>query len=308
MGRSSRIEYPGTWRRGGLIKARVTIYLVTLCVIGLISVGCMGPMGPSGPVEPQNIRTIRYPGDLDKGPCLKFMTYNIRVGAGTEKPFTSVRNLPSSRKKLERIALAIKSVDPDVVGLQEVRGSHQATFLAETLNLNHAYSPHGRRGLDWGLAVLSKFKILEVYSKMIYHGRDQRVGIVCTIDMNGSPVTVINVHYHLGNYEQQVKATLGLLRDTKGPVVLMGDLNRTERAYELGPIYERMIDTCEAVDTEGSRDARKAGTVSTFPNYRIDYVFVDPRSFEVRDAGLIPERHRRASDHFAYFACITLKN
>ena len=265
-------------------------------------------MAPMGPVESQNIRKTKYVRDLDEIPCLRFMTYNIRVGGGIENPFTSVRNLPSSRKKLERIARAIKSVDPDVVALQEVRGAHQATFLARTLNLNYAYSPHGRRGLDWGLAVLSKFKISKVYSKVIYYGRDQRVGVVYSIDVNGSPVTVINVHYHLGNYEQQVKATMGLLRDTKAPVVLMGDLNRTERAYDLGPIYEKMTDTCEAVDTEGSRDARKTGTILTFSSYRIDYVFVDPSSFAVRAAGLIPEEHRMASDHIAYFACVTLKN
>ena len=311
MARPSRIEYPGAWRRGALIKTREIICLVIFCVITLIPVGCAGPMGSMEPVQPmgpQNIREIEYVRDLDESPRLKFMTYNIRVGGGTENPFTSVRNLPSSRKKLERIALAIKSVDPDVVALQEVRGSHQATFLAETLNLNYAYSSHGRRGLDWGLAVLSKFKILKVYGKVIYYGRDQRVGVVYTIDINGSPVTVINVHYHLGNYEQQVKATMELLRDAKGPVVLMGDLNRTERAYELQPIYEKMIDTCKAVDTDGSRDAKKTGTVLTFSNHRIDYIFVDPKSFEVRDAGLIPEKHRRASDHIAYFACVTLKN
>lgn len=282
--------------------------MVIFCVIVLIPAGCMGPMGPMESMGPENIRIIEYVREADKSPCLKFMTYNIRVGGGIKNPFSSVRNLPSSRKKLERIALAIKSVDPDIIALQEVRGLHQATFLAKTLNLNYAYSSHGRRGLDWGLAVLSKFKILKVWSKVIYYGRDQRVGVVHTIDINGSPITFINVHYHLGNYEQQVKATMRLLRDTDGPVVLMGDLNLTERAYELKPIYEKMIDTCKAVDTDGSKDAKMTGTVLRFSNYRIDYIFVDPTSFEVRDAGLIPEKHRSASDHIAYFTCVTLKN
>ncbi|TET95656.1 MAG: hypothetical protein E3J28_00270, partial [Desulfobacteraceae bacterium] len=103
-------------------------------------------MGTMGPMEPHNIRKIEYVREVDESRCLKFMTYNIRVGAGIENPFTSIRNLPSSREKLERIALAIKSVDPDVIALQEVRGIHQATFLAKTLNLNYAYSSHGRRG------------------------------------------------------------------------------------------------------------------------------------------------------------------
>jgi len=268
----------------------------------------MGPMGTMGPMEPHNIRKIEHVREVDESRCLKFMTYNIRVGAGIENPFTSIRNLPSSREKLERIALAIKSVDPDVIALQEVRGIHQATFLAKTLNLNYAYSSHGRRGFDWGLGVLSKFKISKVHSKVIYYGRDQRVGALYIININGSPITFINIHYHLGNYEQQAKATMRLLRDTEGPVVLMGDLNLTVRAYELKSIHEKMIDTCESVDTEGSRDAKKIGTVLRFSNYRIDYIFVDPNSFEVRDAGLIPEKHRSASDHIAYFTCVMLKN
>jgi len=258
-----------------------------------------------GAVGPQNIRKIDYV--REEGRCLRLMTYNIRVGGGIENPFTSVRNLPSSRKKLERIALAIKSVDPDVIALQEVRGFHQAAFLAKTLNLNYAYSPHGRRGFDWGLAALSKFKISKVRSKVIYYGRDQRVGVVYTININGSPIPFINVHYHLGNYKQQVKGTMRLLRDTEGPVVLMGDLNCTELSHELEPIHEKMIDTCTSVDTDGSKNAKRIGTVLRFSNYRIDYIFVDPKSFEVRDAGLIPERYRSASDHIAYFACVTLK-
>ncbi len=285
--------------------------MLIFCVIVPISVGCMGPVEPMksvDPIGPQNIRRIEYARETDEGRCLRFMTYNIRVGGGTENPFTTVRNLPSSRENLERIAVAIKSVDPDVVALQEVRGLHQVKFLAKTLNLNYAYSSHGRRGFDWGLAALSKFKISKVSTKIIYYGRDQRVAVMYTIDINGSPVTFINVHYHLGNYEQQVRATMRLLRDTEGPIVLMGDLNRTERAYELKPIHVKMIDTCKAVDTHGSRDVKKIGTVLRFSNYRIDYIFVDPKSFEVRDAGLIPEKYRNASDHIAYFTCVTLKN
>lgn len=265
----------------------------------------MGPVEPvksMGPIVSQNIRSIEHGREEHGGLCLILMAYNIRVGAGIENPFTSVRNLPSSREKLERVALAIRSVDPDIIALQEVRGLHQAEFLANTLNLNYAYSSHGRSDFDWGLAVLSKFKISKVSTKVIYRGRDQRAGALYSIQINGSLVTFINVHYHLGNYEEQVRATMGLLMDKEGPVVLMGDLNRTEHAYELKPIYERMIDTCTAVDTDGSKHVKKIGTVLGFSNYRIDYIFVDPIFFKVRDVGLIPEDHRSASDHIAYFA------
>ena len=132
MARPSRIEYPGAWRRGALIKTREIICLVIFCVITLIPVGCAGPMGSMEPVQPmgpQNIREIEYVRDLDESPRLRFITYNISVGGGTENPFTSVSNLPSSRKKLERIALAIKSVDPDVVALQELTST--STLILE---------------------------------------------------------------------------------------------------------------------------------------------------------------------------------
>ena len=126
-------------------------------------------------------------------------------------------------------------------------------------------------------------------------------------DINGSPITVINVHYHLGNYEQQVNRTMGLVGDTGRPAVLIGDLNLTESATELLPIYDTLIDTCQAVDTDGANEAQKAGTVLAFSGHRIDYVLVDPEFFSVRDVGLISEEYRSASDHIAYFARVKLK-
>jgi endonuclease/exonuclease/phosphatase family metal-dependent hydrolase len=267
--------------------------------------GQIGPIKPVSPIEPQNIRKGDYYREADQRECFQFMTYNIRVGAGTGYPFTSVRNLPSSKKNLEKIAFAIKSVDPEVIALQEVRGSHQARFLAETLNLNYAYSPHGRPSFDWGLALLSKFRILDVSSKVIHQGGDQRIGAVYTIDINGNPSRLINVHYHVGNYEPQVNATMTLLKTAKGPLILMGDFNRPESAHELKPIGETMLDTCNAVDTDNSRHVRMTGTYTGWRHRRIDYIFIDPKSFEVKDVGILPEKHWSASDHIAYFACIT---
>ena len=275
-----------------------------------ILIACTGPIGPIEPtgfIEPQNIRKAGHGKEKNQSGCFEFMTYNIRVGGGTENPFTPVRYISSSKENLERIAFAIESVDPEVVALQEVRGFHQVKFLAEMLNFNYAYSPHGRQNLDWGLALLSKFRILEASSKVIHHGGDQRVGAAYTIDINGNSMTLINVHYHVGNFEPQVKATMALLKATRGPVVLMGDFNRPEAAYELKPIRQTMIDTCNAVNNDKSRHVRMTGTYLGWPHRRIDYVFIDPKCFEVKDVGILPEKNWHASDHIAYFACITLK-
>ena len=297
-------------RWGFLIKTRKILYSLIFYLITPLFLGCVGqggPREPVGPMEPQNIGNgARYP-EADQTDCLKVVTYNIRVGAGTEYPFTTVRNLPTSKKNLEKIALAIKSVDPDIIALQEVRGSQQARFLAETLNLNYAYSPHGRRSFDWGLALLTKFRILDMGRRVIHQGGDQRIGAVYTVDIDGDPIRLINVHYHVGNYAPQVDATMRLLETAKSPLILMGDFNRPESAHELKPIRQTMLDTCNAVDTESANHVRKIGTFRRWPHRRIDYIFIDPKCFEVKDVGILTEKHWPASDHIAYFACVTLK-
>jgi len=236
------------------------------------------------------------------------MTFNIRLGAGRENPLLPMKYLGSSKEKLEKIARAIKSVDPDVIALQEVRGSKQAELLAAHLNLYYTYLSHGIPDFDWGLAILSKFNISECNSNPIYFSKTKpREGLVCVIDVNNNPITFINVHYYLGAYDRQVKATMKLLMNINGPVVLMGDLNLVNQKYDFAPVLKKLIDTSEAVDTRGSRAAKQTGTFR-FGSRRIDYIFVDPQHFEVKDAGLMPSEHREVSDHIAYFACVVPKN
>ena len=236
------------------------------------------------------------------------MTYNIRVGAGRDNFLMPVKYLQSSGAKLDKISLAIKSVAPDIIGLQEVKGSAQAKSLADALGFNYVYVSHGDSRLEWGLAVLSRFTIVEYQQEIIHHDdKKPRVALVCTIDLNNSSITVVNVHYALGDYEKQVKETTRILGDITKPAILMGDLNLIDPEDGLTPIRTEFIDTCEAVDTKGSREAKQRGTFR-FSSKRIDYIFVDPEYLTVLDVGLTPEEHRKPSDHLAYFACVRVKN
>ena len=264
----------------------------------------------------QNIRKID---STEKGLTsdnLKFMTFNIRVGGGIENPGMNPAKLKSSKEKMEKIASAINSIDPDVVALQEVRGSDQAKQLAKRLNLNYAYMAHQEL---WGLAMLSKHKILKADSKKICKDckvktstgqtfKDPRIALVTVIDINGTQITFVNVHYYLGVYEQQVEATMELLKAINGPVVLMGDLNREQDDSEIRPIQDKLKDTCLAVDTEISKYIKETGTKTggTNTGLRIDYIFVDPESFEVKDVGIVKD-YKDASDHYAYFAYVVPK-
>lgn len=53
----------------------------------------------------------------------RLLTINIRFGSGCEKLDLPGYDLHSSPKNLDAIAAAIDSIEPDVVALQEVRGS-----------------------------------------------------------------------------------------------------------------------------------------------------------------------------------------
>jgi endonuclease/exonuclease/phosphatase family metal-dependent hydrolase len=280
------------------VRAHNSLLLVFFAIITSNVTACALPQKTT---QPETLEAIR------KDSCLTFMTYNIRVGAGRENLLMPVKYLNSSEEKLEKIALAIKSVAPDIIGLQEVKGSTQAKSLANALGFNYVYVSHGDSRLEWGLAVLSRFTIVEYQQQVIHHDdKKLRVALVCTIKVNNSSITIVNVHYALGDYDTQVKETMKIVGDISGPALLMGDLNLIDLEDGLAPLRTEFIDTCEAVDTKGSREAKQRGTFR-FGSKRIDYIFVDPKYFTVLDVGLTPEEHREPSDHLAYFACVTLK-
>jgi endonuclease/exonuclease/phosphatase family metal-dependent hydrolase len=282
-------------------------FFLTILILLIAFVACAGI---------QNIRKIDSTEKSLSNNNLKFMTFNIRMGVGIENPGMNPALLKSSKEKIEKIALAIKSIDPDVVALQEVNGSNQTKKLAKRLNLNYVYIGHKA---SWGLAMLSKHRILKANSKKICKGckfksssgkiyNDPRIALVAITDINGKKITFINIHYHLGVYDQQVKATMELLRGINGPVVLMGDFNREQHHSEMKPIQDKFNDTCLAVDTETSKYVKETGTKigGTASGLRIDYIFVDPEFFEVKNAGIVKE-YRDASDHYAYFADVVPK-
>ena len=244
---------------------------------------------------------------ITKGSCLQLMTYNIRVGAGRDGLLTPVKYLTSSTSKLRKIGQAIRSVDPDIVALQEVRGAAQAQFLADLVSMDYVYMSHEDSRLEWGLALLSSVKITEYHKKFIRYDKTKpRIALICTVEINDLPVTIIDVHFYLGDYDEQVEETAKLMGEVVGPVILMGDLNLIDPDDELTSIKKRLVDTCEVVNSEFSKEAKEIGT-HRFGSRRLDYIFVDPNYFSVVEAGLLPEKHRHASDHLGYFACVKLK-
>jgi endonuclease/exonuclease/phosphatase family metal-dependent hydrolase len=288
----------------------ITLYSWSILLLCLIFFGCAN--SPVSSVH--NIRQIENNAGSQNGKEFTLMTYNIRAGGGKKEPGLSPRYVRATKKNLNKIAEAIKYIDPDFIGLQEVRGGHQARYIAEQLNLNYAYITHGGRSNWWGLAILSKYEISEMRTRKIWYGSDEKNAQLCTIKLDGRPVTIINVHVspsHLptvnSSYKEQFDLIEKIINNLEGPVVLMGDFNRVIGSVELSSILEILSDTCDAVDTESSKAAKWYGTFGKNAiGSRIDGILITPKDFEVIDAGTVLEAID-ASDHLAYWTKLELK-
>jgi len=109
---------------------------------------------------------------------LRFMTYNIRHGAGMDDVID-----------LNRQATVIGDATPDVVGLQEVDSCvkrsnrvHQAAVLAKSLGMYSTFGPAiPLTGGKYGVAILSKEKPLS-YHKIPLPGKEKRTLLVCEFE------------------------------------------------------------------------------------------------------------------------------
>ncbi|MBW2482617.1 MAG: endonuclease/exonuclease/phosphatase family protein [Deltaproteobacteria bacterium] len=242
-----------------------------------------------------NIRTIDAAAGTVANGELKIMTFNIRAAGGMQNPLqgaggksggglppiTNPGIVEETRASLTRIATAIKSIDPDMIGLQEVRGIHQAKFIAQTLNLNYVYAVHPREHW-WGLAVLSKFKIAGARTKIVNLGgrHGDRIALICSMEVNGRNLMVVNVAFVPENFKEQVSETLSLVNPLEGPTVLLGDFSRPPEYAQMKPIRETLMAACEAVpDYEGPCIDPVHG--------KVDYIFVDPKRSTVLAAASV---------------------
>ena len=256
------------------------------------------------------IRKVDTTGTLSAYKPLTVMSYNIRVGYGSKDRGVDPYILTMREENLSPIIAAIQSVDPDIVGLQEVRGSEQARRLAEALDMNYAFTWHetdNARPRWWGVAILSKYPIVKTRRIQITSEKgNTKSALIATADIGDRSATFFSIH--TARDEQDHASFEGIMQAVekiRNPVVLIGDLNMDPYDHRLELLQPRFVDSAMAADTESAINARNYGTFTGVG--RIDYVLVDRLHFEVLDAGIISREYWDASDHLAYYARIRLK-
>ena len=237
-------------------------------------------------------------------PTIRVLTYNIHHGQGED-----------GKIDLERIARVIKSVDPDLVALQEIdedtersSGVDQAAVLGELTGMHAVFGeamPYD--GGSYGEAVLSRWPIVSFKSHALPYqdGHEPRAALAVRVKPDKGLPELFFVGTHLCHQSDQTRLwQCGMLNtlfvNSTLPVVLASDLNAMPGSR---PMKELLSGGWIDADAVGAQPTAP----SSSPRRRIDYVLyrsADPWkvvSIEVLDEPL-------ASDHAPVFVVLAWKS
>ncbi|MGW2035492.1 endonuclease/exonuclease/phosphatase family protein [Streptomyces sp. NPDC001811] len=233
---------------------------------------------------------------------LRVATYNIHAGAGEDGVFD-----------LDRTAAAIRDLDADVIGLEEVDVhwgarsgfTDEARELAGRLGMRVFFAPiydlppatPGAQRRQYGVAVLSREPVRGAWNHEITRLSTQTPDPVPAPAPGFAEVTVgvrgVLVHVYATHLDYradpsvrraQVDDMLGVLAADRGPKVLLGDFNAEPGAPELARLWGPLADAAPG----GGKTYPAADPVR-----RIDVVTVSP---DVTVTGT-HESGTTASDH-----------
>jgi exodeoxyribonuclease III len=258
---------------------------------------------------------------------LRAVTYNIKLGG--------------SGGRLPAILDVVRSLDPDVLALQELRGFDKSTLdsMAASLGMRGFLA---RSWLGQPVAVLVR-KDFPVHRTAALRIPFHHAAMVVTMSTHAGPLTVVSTHLcpYSGRrrlWEARRLRRFGVGRGSvsKGMALLMGDLNTLEpdvdhsvRLAELPSVYRRRhLRRNGAVDSRAVSTLLSAGFVDLarttgqvertaptehgggpeFRDMRLDYVLATRSLAEraadvsVMDGGLA----EHASDHYPVMAIFDL--
>lgn len=232
----------------------------------------------------------------DAAPAIRVATYNIRSA------------LSSS---LAEIADDLQALQADVIALQEVDrhtrragGMDQAAWLAEALQMDHAFAASRREGEgEYGVALLSSLPFADVERLPLdaMLSFEPRVALVASLCSAAGPVRVASVHADVFPWaaRAQVHRLLRHLEERNdAPRLLLGDMNASPGSALL-----------RHLERQGWQDVvapfHDVPTFAAGPfGQRIDHIFSAPRPATRAAAARVHEA--ASSDHLPVSADLIL--
>jgi endonuclease/exonuclease/phosphatase family metal-dependent hydrolase len=202
------------------------------------------------------------------GTEITVVSYNIRHGRGLD-----------DRVALERTASAIRALDADIVGLQEVDSmtnragrTDQATLLGNLLGMERTFGAFmNHDGGRYGMAILSRMPIVSSRPIPLPAGQEPRIALAARIALpTGDTITAINVHFDWVEDDaarvRQARLLAGVLDTLSGPWLLLGDFNDGPDSRTLTTFDDLVRPSTKPTDSTFTFPSRT-------PVREIDYIF-----------------------------------
>ena len=216
---------------------------------------------------------------------VRIVTWN--VGSSLEEGGAALED-----EALDHVAAVIRELDADWVFLQEVDSRRQLRDLRERLGAR--WEGKSSRSSGRRIAALARDGVLDAV-----RSRERSL----TVRIRSHDVLLIAVHadaFSATERNELLGESADQLADNSSRGILLGDFNLDldlDKRRELFSDDEYLdVETYNYV-AKRLRDAT-VGTGSTAePDRRLDYIFVDPRAFEVVRSGPFRGRRVRSMDH-----------
>lgn len=193
----------------------------------------------------------------------------------------------------EKAIAFIESSKPDIISLQEL-GDFQAAAFEEKLKdypHKHLLGTHGRS--CEGVGIMSRYPILR--SQVCQFGLNFPA-LVTDVQTPGGVVTVIVAHPWPPSNEEMwrgqhvwVDGAIGIVKKTKNPVILAGDLNSTQ----WGTVFRDLVDGTGLIDTSQGYGIQPTWPKVVHVGIALDHVLVSTQ-FKTRAHSAGPDI---GSDH-----------
>lgn len=230
--------------------------------------------------------------DIDSTRIIRVLTYNIFHGETMNHDFN-----------LNLIANVIKSLNPDIVALQEVdyrtkrvSGRDLVTELGYLTGMLAIFG----KAMDYdegeyGEGILSRYSFKETKNNPLPHSPDNepRAALEILIELpSGDEIIFIGTHLDHTDDEtdriSQVRKINEIFKENKIPTILAGDLNAIPGSEPIEILKEHWIDAYN--------ENPQPTWPSSNPNEKLDYImFLPPERFCVIETKVIDEKI--ASDH-----------